>query len=63
MDSQKKDTNMINLFRISRDNFDIHNAHLQGKVHIKVKIYLIYGKVPTPCSGYVNFPCQHHNIQ
>jgi hypothetical protein len=23
--------NKINLFRISRDNFDTHNAHLEGK--------------------------------
>jgi len=32
---------MINLFHISTDNFDIHNAHLQGKIHAKVKLYLI----------------------
>jgi len=32
---------MVNLFNISRNNFDTYNAHLQGKVHVKVKIYLI----------------------
>jgi len=33
--------NMIKVFHISRDNFDIHNAHLQEKIHAIVKIYLI----------------------
>jgi len=54
---------MINLFHIFRDNFDIRTARLQGKIHVKVKIYLIKAKLPNPCSEYVNFSCQHHIIQ
>jgi hypothetical protein len=37
---------MINLFRISRANFDIHNAHLQGKIHEKSKYILYKQKYP-----------------